>query len=63
MQIIPFLKSSAAPGIAQYMQKSRLKRIKEALLVNKWPVLSPDEVDEANRRQLVARLTGQKKIT
>lgn len=61
MQIIPFLKSSAAPGIAQYMRKSRLKRIKEALLVNKWPVLSPNEVDEANRRQLVAQLTGQKK--
>ena len=61
MQIIPFQKSSAAPGIAQYMQKSRLKRIKEALLVNKWPVLSPEELDMAYRRQLVAKLTGQKK--
>ena len=61
MQIIPFQKSSAAPGIAQYMRKSRLKRIKEALLVNKWPVLSPEELDMAYRRQLVAKLTGQKK--
>lgn len=56
MQIIPFLKSSVAPGIAQYMQKSPIKRYKEALLITKWPILDPDELLELERKQKIDRL-------
>ena len=49
MRIIPFQKSAASPGIAQFKRKSRLKRFKEALLLNRWPVLSYCEQLEEER--------------
>ena len=61
MRIIPFQKSAASPGTAQFKRKSRLKRFKEALLLNRWPIVSPSEQLEQERLEKVRKLTGQKK--
>lgn len=61
MRIIPFQKSAASPGIAQYKKKSRLMRFKEALLLNRWPVLSYSEQLEQERQAKLHKLIGQKK--
>ena len=56
MQIIPFLKSSVVRGTAQYMQKSLISRYREALLINRWPIMDPDELLEVERQQKIACL-------
>tara|TARA_R100000315_G_C5167986_1_gene96896 strand:+ start:358 stop:546 length:189 start_codon:yes stop_codon:yes gene_type:complete len=61
MRIIPFQKSAASPGIAQFKRKSRLKRFKEALLLNRWPVLSYYEQLEEERLAKLDKLIGTKK--